>query len=83
VERDMRKHFPDLLKDEEARKEPPALAKPQRQASTAPREKGYSTLPPAARKACDDWVSAMKEQGNTWATRETWAATYYEDATNG
>lgn len=87
VERDMRQHFPDLFpedKPEEKAKAQPTLARPQRQATPQPREKGYATLPPAARKACDDFIAAQKEQGHTWASKDDWAANYYQqEATNG
>lgn len=85
TERDMKDHFPELFEDEKPKtKAQPTLAAPQRTASAAPREKGYGTLPPAARKACDEWVADQKAQGNTWATRDTWASSFYEqEATNG
>jgi chemotaxis regulatin CheY-phosphate phosphatase CheZ len=86
VEKDMRKHFPDLFKDDEApaRKDPPKLATPTGRSNTTPREKGYATLPSEARKACDEWVAAQKEQGHAWATKEAWATSYYgQEAANG
>lgn len=85
VERDMKKHFPDLFPEEKAAtKAPVTLGTPQRSVSTTPREKGYATLPPAARKVCDDWVKREKENGNEWATKDMWASSFYEsEAANG
>ena len=85
VEKDMRKHFPDLIEDAKEQPKPqPSLARPQRQVATQPREKGYATLPPAAKKACDEWVRNMKEDGHDWATKDAWASNFYEqEAANG
>lgn len=87
VEKDMRKHFPDLFPEEKEPKAvntPPSLARPQRTATPSPKEKGYATLPPAARKACDEWVRNQTENGNKWASKDTWAASFYEqEAANG
>lgn len=84
VEKDMKAHFPDLFAEEKpaAVNTQPTLARPQRVATPAPREKGYPTLPTQARKACDDWASSQKENNN-WDERRTaamkaqWATNYY------
>lgn len=86
VEKDMREMFPDLLEPEKQPQKPqPSVAAPTtRAARPAPREKGYATLPPEARKACDAWVKANAHRG-AYATKDTWASSYYEDqeAANG
>lgn len=87
VEKDMRELFPELFSDDAGKpnpKPPPAVGTPARTARPAPREKGYATLPPEARKACDKWVEQNKSRG-AWATKDTWAKSYYEDqeAANG
>lgn len=91
MEKDMRAHFPELFEEAEPAPKPhqPQLGKPQRSVSTAPREKGYATLPPAARKACDDWAR-MQKDNNGWddkrvtAAKSNWATHYYEqEAANG
>lgn len=85
VEKDMRGLFPDLFPDEEQReprKPPPSLGTPNRTARPAAREKGYATLPPEARKACDNWVKQNEHRG-AWVTKDSWASSYYEEAANG
>jgi hypothetical protein len=85
VEKDMRGLFPELFEDPETRpatKSPPSVGAPQRTARPAPREKGYATLPPEARKACDAYVA---RNGTRFASmsatqvRDQWAKNFYED----
>lgn len=77
VERDMKENFPELFPQQTAPKPQPAMGRPSRQVSQ-PREKGYGTLPPEARKICDQFVREQAEQGNGWATKEAWSKAYYE-----
>ena len=85
VEKDMRETFPELFADVEAKpqaKNPPTLGAPSRTARPAAREKGYATLSPDARKACDAYV---ERNGNRFANmkpddvRAQWAKDFYED----
>lgn len=85
VEKDMRGLFPDLFEEPEVKpagKAPPAVGAPQRTARPVAREKGYATLPPEARKACDAYVG---RNGTRFANmtetqvRDQWAKDFYED----
>lgn len=81
VEREMKENFPELFP--QAPKPQPTMGRPQRQVSQ-PREKGYGSLPAAARAACDQFVREQQEMGNTWATKETWVQSYFsQEASNG
>lgn len=86
VEKDMRETFPELFPEEVAKpqqKAPPSLGAPARTARPAAREKGYATLPPEARKACDAYV---ERNGNRFANqtpdqvRAQWAKEFYADS---
>lgn len=86
VKKDMTELFPDLF-SADAKPEPrkqPSVGEPQRTARTGAREKGYATLPPEARKACDAWVGDNKHRG-AWVTKESWSTQYYDsqEAANG
>lgn len=86
VEREMKEHYPEYFPEKAPKKEPPAVADPQRTARTSAREKGYATLPPEARKACNDFV---EKHGSRFANqkpeqvRDQWCKDYYEEAANG
>lgn len=88
VEKDMRDLFPELFQDEQteprkAPKPPAAVGEPQRTVRAQTREKGYATLPPEARKACDAWVENNKHRGS-FVSKDAWAKSYYEqEAANG
>lgn len=85
VEADVKKRFPEHFEAKSTRKDPPALATPQRNVNVATKEKSVANLPPQAKKAMREWVSTMKENGNAWATEDMWAKNYYqsEEAANG
>lgn len=88
VEKDMRDLFPELFDGEPAEqrkapKPPASVGEPQRTVRTQTREKGYATLPPEARKACDAWVASNQHRGS-FVSKEAWAKSYYEqEAANG
>lgn len=85
VEKDMRQLFPDLFDEPEAKapaKTPPSVGTPQRTARPTAREKGYATLPPEARKACDAYVGRNGTRFanmNATQVRDQWAKDFYED----
>jgi hypothetical protein len=84
VEREMKNTFPELFEEEKPQRRQPAVGEPQRTTRTTPREKGYATLPPEARKACDAWVEGNKHRG-AFVTKEAWSKQFYEtqEAANG
>jgi len=89
VEADVKRRFPEHFEEAPQKKAPPSLATPQRQVAHQPKEKGYATLPPQARKAVDEWARGQQEN-NGWddkrvaSAKADWAKHYYEqEASNG
>lgn len=90
VEREGKAVFPEHFSGKPAtqQKAPPVLGTPARAATPVKREKTYATLPPAARKACDDWTARNQNRFDGKSVdqvRAMWTTGYYEDqeAANG